>query len=207
MSKHLRSRVVGCLLTMAVAVIALAPAANAAQNDPVIQAPEANGTYLALGDSLAFGYQASKVATCLPTGCTTPDSIFNTGYVNDYAAGFTASGVNTVNLGCPGETSSTLINATNSTTGCTTYNAPPVFGGQPLPIHVDHPNQTQLQAAVDVLQSIGKRVSPITMCSCCRPGAIASRSRRSRRWPWACPWWSAPWAAFPRSSRRARAVI
>src|SRR5204863_2011412 len=64
---------------------------------------------------------------------------------------------------CPGETSSTLINATNSTTGCTTYNAPAEARGQPLPIHVDHPGKTQLQAAVDVLQSVGKRVSPITI--------------------------------------------
>ena len=71
--------------------------------------------------------------------------------------------MNTVNLGCPGETSATLINATNATTGCTTYNAPALFGGQPLPIHVNHPGKTQLQAAVDVLQSVGKRVSPITI--------------------------------------------
>ena len=62
MSKYLRSRMLGCLLTMAVAVVAFAPAANAAQTDPVIQAPVADGTYLALGDSLAFGYQAVEGA-------------------------------------------------------------------------------------------------------------------------------------------------
>jgi lysophospholipase L1-like esterase len=153
-SHQLRSRVVGCLLAVAVGAIAFAPAANAASTDPVIQAPEAGGTYLALGDSLAFGYQAVKVNACAATGCTNPDSIFNTGYVDDYAASFGVSGVNTVNLGCPGETSSTLLNATNATTGCTTY---------PFAIHSNHPGETQIQAAVDVLRSIGKKVSPITI--------------------------------------------
>ena len=93
MSKHLRSRMVGCLLTMAVAAIAFAPAANAAQTDPVIQAPEAGGTYLALGDSLAFGYQQAKVLACAPSPdfCSSPDTQFATGYVNDYAATFGVS--------------------------------------------------------------------------------------------------------------------
>ena len=68
-----RRRGLSVILTL-VALFIAAPAANAAQNDPVIQAPVAGGTYLALGDSLAFGYQAAKVLALSPTGCTTPDS-------------------------------------------------------------------------------------------------------------------------------------
>jgi lysophospholipase L1-like esterase len=158
MSAASRSRLSGlCVLVTLFAVLLVAsPAARAAQTDPVIQPPVANGTYLALGDSLAFGYQRAKVLACAGTGCSSPNTQFVTGYVDDFAGLFGASGlnVNTVNLGCPGETSTTLINATNATTGCTTY---------PFPIHSNHPGKTQLQAAVDVLQSIGKRVSPITI--------------------------------------------
>jgi lysophospholipase L1-like esterase len=158
MSAASRPRLSGlCVLTTLIALLFVAaPASQAAQTDPVIQPPVANGTYLALGDSLAFGYQAAKVGACAPTNCTSPDTQFSTGYVNVFGGLFGANtlGVHTVNLGCPGETSSTLINATNATTGCTTY---------PFPIHSNHPGKTQLQAAVDVLQSIGKRVSPITI--------------------------------------------
>ena len=39
---------------------------GAAQTAPVIRAPVANGTYLALGDSLAFGYQARVGAASGP---------------------------------------------------------------------------------------------------------------------------------------------
>lgn len=147
-----------CVILALFALFATAPLANAdPSSDPAFKAPVAGkGTYLALGDSLAFGYQASRVAACAPTGCTSPDSLFDTGYVNVFASLFGAAypGVATVNLGCPGETSATLINATNATTGCTTY---------PFAIHSNHPGQTQLEAAVHVLQEQGKNVSPATI--------------------------------------------
>jgi len=53
--------------------------------------------YLGLGDSLAFGYQ--------------PNSDFNHGYVDYFFRELQGDGVKTVtNMGCPGETSSTMIN-------------------------------------------------------------------------------------------------
>jgi lysophospholipase L1-like esterase len=155
MSAVRRPRLRGlCLIAV---LFALSVAAPVAQADVTYGGPPvAKGTYLALGDSLAFGYQQSKVAACASTGCTSPDTLFSTGYVNVFAGlfGATYPGVKTVNLGCPGETSATLINATNATTGCTTY---------PFAIHANHPNQTQLQAAVSVLQEQGKKVNPITI--------------------------------------------
>ena len=157
MSAASRPRLRGlCVLAALCALFVAAPAANAATTTPVIQAPVAGGTYLALGDSLAFGYQQAEVNACAGTGCTSPDTQFSTGYVDVFGQLFGANtlGVTTVNLGCPGETSVSLVNATNATTGCTTY---------PFAIHDNHPGKTQLQAAVDTLQRFGKRVSPITV--------------------------------------------
>ena len=153
MSKHLRSRMVGCLLTMAVAAIAFAPAANAAQTDPVIQAPEAGGR-ISPSATRSPSATSGQGARMRPARAA-PRRIRNSRPVRQRLRRLVrGSNVNTVNLGCPGETSSTLLNATNATTGCTTY---------PFAIHSNHPGKTQIQAAVDVLQSIGKRVSPITV--------------------------------------------
>src|SRR5438132_13326397 len=53
--------------------------------------------YLALGDSLAFGYQ--------------PDLNYSHGYVDDYFSNLKSHGVKDVaNMGCPGETSVTFLN-------------------------------------------------------------------------------------------------
>jgi len=148
-----------CAILALFALIAVVPVASAdpASTSPTIKAPiPGKGTYLAMGDSLAFGYQSARVGACAATGCASPDTQFNTGYVNVFAGLFGASfpAVSTVNLGCPGETSATLINATNTSTGCTTY---------PFPLHSNHPGQTQLEAAVHVLQEQGKNVSPVTL--------------------------------------------
>ena len=149
----------GCLIIAAVLAM-LAGAASAEAAAPA-KPNTPRKVYLALGDSLAFGYQQAKVIANLPNPSPT---LFNTGYVNVFqfgssltsSTGFNARypGVQTVNLGCPGETSSTLLNATNSTTGCATY---------PFSIHVNHPGQTQIQKAVAVLNANGGKVVPVTI--------------------------------------------
>lgn len=149
----------GVLIIVAVLAMLAGAATAEAAAPPKPKAPRK--VYLALGDSLAFGYQQAKVLANLPNPSPT---LFNTGYVDVFqygssltsSTGFNASysGVQTVNLGCPGETSSTLLNATNSTTGCTTY---------PFPIHVNHPAQTQIQKAVAVLNANGGKVVPVTI--------------------------------------------
>lgn len=157
MSAASRPRLRGlCVIATLCALFVAAPAAHAATTTPVIQPPVAGGTYLALGDSLAFGYQTARVNACAGTGCTSPDTQFPTSYPTIFGQLFGANtlGVSTINLGCPGETSGTLINDTNGTTGCTTY---------PFPIHANHANKTQLQAALDIIDERGKRVSPITI--------------------------------------------
>lgn len=150
MSVASRPRLRGLLIIAALALLLAAPTAAQAGG----KAPQP--TYLALGDSLAFGYQAVKVNACAPTGCTTPDSIFNTGYVDVFGAYLKAANpaISVVNLGCPGETSTTLRDATNSTTGCTTY---------PFAIHSNHPDKDQLRAAIRVLRESDRKVETITL--------------------------------------------
>ena len=59
--------------------------------------------YLALGDSLAYGFQLGKFLAALPN---VDAAIFNTGYVDGFAAMVRAvqDPLPTVNFGCPGET-------------------------------------------------------------------------------------------------------
>ena len=144
-----RRRLVALLVI--VASFAVVPAANAAST------PKPGETYVALGDSLAFGYQGNTIAACAATGCANPDALFKTGYVDDFATAMrTRPGHNpekVVNFGCPGETSSTLLTATNASTGCTTY---------PFPLHRNHPGTTQIAAAAAYLKKAGDDVNTIT---------------------------------------------
>lgn len=144
---------------VALVAILVGAASAAAAAPPKFKAPRK--VYLALGDSLTFGYQEAKLIANLPNPSPT---VFDTGFVNVFqfgssltsSSGFNASypGVQTINLGCPGETSATLLYATNSTTGCTTY---------PYSIHVNHPGQTQIQEAVAVLKANAGKVVPVTI--------------------------------------------
>jgi len=90
--------------------------------------------YLALGDSLAFGYQ--------------PDLNYDDGYADDFYSNLKSHGVSKIaNLGCPGETSTTLIN-----------------GGCPVPLLRKFPYiGAQLNAALFYLALHPGQVSPVTL--------------------------------------------
>ncbi|HEV7235993.1 MAG TPA: hypothetical protein VGN15_07430, partial [Ktedonobacteraceae bacterium] len=90
--------------------------------------------YLAMGDSLAFGFQ--------------PDLNFNYGYVDDLFSNLKGHGVKDVaNMGCPGETSVTLLN-----------------GNCPAPYLRKFPYiGSQLNAAVGYLRFYAGQVSPVTL--------------------------------------------
>ncbi len=90
--------------------------------------------YLALGDSLAFGYQ--------------PNLNWNHGYVDDFFNNLKGHGTKHVaNMGCPGETSNTFIN-----------------GGCPYSYLRKFPYVgAQLDAAVAYLQVFAGQVSPVTL--------------------------------------------
>lgn len=98
------------LLVALVAILALAalavlaPAANARSKHPV-------STYLALGDSISFGYSEQVFNENFPNESP---SFFEEGFTNDFAQDLArpweaGRGVTLVNDACPGETSNGLI--------------------------------------------------------------------------------------------------
>ena len=105
--------------------------------------------YLALGDSLAFGFQFEKFNANFPT---VPPSIFSTGYV-DALAGMLREirpEITTLNYGCTGETTVTFIQG-----GCT-------YTAVGFALH-DPYDGSQLSAALAFLNTHRGKVSPITL--------------------------------------------
>jgi lysophospholipase L1-like esterase len=107
-----RGRVIGCSMALALALSALvfAPASASAQAGPTT-------TYLALGDSISFGYTAEKFNIHYPTDSP---SYFEEGFTNyftkDLAKGSeVGKSIRLVNDACPGETSNGLIGENEGT--------------------------------------------------------------------------------------------
>ncbi|HLI37340.1 MAG TPA: SGNH/GDSL hydrolase family protein [Streptosporangiaceae bacterium] len=139
---------------LAAAVAVAVPAAAATSHTPAgrqagygagRELPVVAGTdYLALGDSVSFGYR--EPATAPPPDYAVPGSF--AGFPEDVAA---ALGLHVANASCPGETSASLINDTAPSNGC--ENSP---GGQPgyrslYPLHVSY-SGSQLSFAVSYLE-------------------------------------------------------
>lgn len=114
-------------------VFTLAPVAFAQHaSTPARVGPKTH--YLALGDSLGFGFQ--------------PNLDFDDGYANDFFTNLKAHGVTTsANLSCPGETTVTMLN-----------------GKCPFPLLRKFPYiGSQLAAAVSYLNHYKGQVSPVTL--------------------------------------------
>jgi lysophospholipase L1-like esterase len=119
------------------------PAASSAPRAPAVARPGSAG-YLALGDSIAFGYRPPQVRPA-PDYYDPADF---TGYPEDVAR---ALGLAVVNAACPGETSASMINTRAPSNGCE-RNAANGPGYRPaLPLHVSYPG-SQLDFAVGYLQ-------------------------------------------------------
>jgi lysophospholipase L1-like esterase len=101
--------------------------------------------YLALGDSVTFGYVE-------PTSIPTPDytnAANFTGFPEDVASDL---GINTANAACPGETSSSFVNDTLQSNGCETEpNGSPGYRAA-YPLHVTY-GGSQLKYAMKYLKS------------------------------------------------------
>jgi len=92
---------------------------------PTVQAANFNPPkhyYLALGDSNAFGAQLGKFFQELSTGTYDPAS-FNTGYVDDFATRMRTIDpqLETVNLSCPAESTSTFLGEGPITSACAAH--------------------------------------------------------------------------------------
>ena len=170
-----RGRVLGSIavLALALAALVIAPAAANATTT----------TYLALGDSISFGYTAEKFGVNFPNEAP---AYFEEGSTNAFAKFLGRSeevgkGVVTVNLACPGETSNGLIGENEALGGKVSTEGP----GKPqgpgdfhpcayinvngLPLHdslQSAPGKTvsQLEAGLSILKS-GSPAHPVAAIS------------------------------------------
>lgn len=95
-------------LASALLYLSIAAPARAASHTALHPAPAAP-TYLALGDSLAFGYSQAKFNSLFPNE---NPAAYDTGYVDDFGKvlKLLRPRLQIVNDGCPGETTDSLIN-------------------------------------------------------------------------------------------------
>jgi lysophospholipase L1-like esterase len=112
------------------------------------------GTYLALGDSVPFGYRGGATADF-------PDADNFVGYPELVGEEL---GLDVLNASCPGETTDSFLDATAQSNGC--ENAPRAAAGYrtfyPLHVLYDSVQQSQLDFAVRTLQR-RKDVSLVTL--------------------------------------------
>jgi lysophospholipase L1-like esterase len=128
--------------TVAVLLALSGTAASGTSQRSVYQSPQSY--YLALGDSMAYGFQ--------PTKANAPPSAFNTGYVGVFAARLRklSAKIKVVNYGCPGESTATFARG-----GCDWLKQ----GGK---LH-DAFRGSQLKAAETFLRAHPGKVSPVTL--------------------------------------------
>src|SRR3984957_4866964 len=99
-----RGRLIGCVVALvALSAMVMPTLASAAKKVP----PPITSTYLALGDSLAFGYSQQLYNEGVPNG--DPAQGFENGYANAYLKKLKNKETQLTNDGCPGETTESLI--------------------------------------------------------------------------------------------------
>jgi len=147
MSANKQKKMTISILRACVSFITIAtPSTLKSASNPPPQFNPPKSYYLALGDSIYYGYQQPKVLAGLPP------SAFDTGYVDDFEVRLRQiqPGITTVNYGCPGESTASFINGP----------CPWSAAGQQL----HNPfTGSQLEAAVSFLRSHPGEVSPITI--------------------------------------------
>jgi lysophospholipase L1-like esterase len=133
-------------LTAAVLVLAVALAfgAGAAAAKPVNGSAK-NGTYLALGDSVAFGFVPSNAVPA--PNYLDPHSFL--GYPEFLAQQLDE---HVANASCPGETSTNMLVAGTPSNGCENSPGSPVGYRTLFPLHVGY-DGTQMQYAVHYLEA------------------------------------------------------
>jgi lysophospholipase L1-like esterase len=150
---RVRARLFACAaLVVALGALALAPAAGA--SGP-------GNTYLALGDSLAYGYHQAQFQNELKEKGFVEAANFDDGYVDDFGATLKLLNpkLTIVNDGCPGETTDTMIKG--SGVGAAFCAGGPT--GTPFPkafLHHSYPG-TQLADALAIAKEPG--VGTITL--------------------------------------------
>jgi lysophospholipase L1-like esterase len=130
-------------LAAPVLLVATGTATSGTSERPVYQPPQSY--YLALGDSMAYGFQPTRKPGASP-------ALFDTGYVDVFAARLRTLSpkIQVVNYGCPGESTVTFVKG-----GC-----PGLADG--FKLH-DPFRGPQLEAVKSFLRAHPGQVSPITL--------------------------------------------
>jgi hypothetical protein len=156
-----RTRLIGCSMAIVLALSALVFASTASA--------KSTSTYLAVGDSLAFGYSQQLFNENEKLG--EPPTAFEHGYVNDYFAKLKAVGT-LVNDGCPGETTDSMIGngplgAAMATALGTTGESPCAYHKAGLRLHHEYGgSKSQLESALETISvgaSTGKPVKNLSL--------------------------------------------
>ncbi|EOD70453.1 SGNH/GDSL hydrolase family protein [Amycolatopsis vancoresmycina] len=104
-----------------------------------------HGRYLALGDSVAFGYR--------PGAVTPPSDYLNPANFRGYAEKYAAlRGLRLANASCPGETTASMLRAGAQSNGCENSLGSPAGYRTAFPLHVAYPG-TQIDYAVAFLRA------------------------------------------------------
>jgi lysophospholipase L1-like esterase len=134
----------GLLATMSAQALAKQPASSKSKITPTTPITKGS-TYLALGDSVTFGYEEPTVVPAP----NYPDASSFIGYPELLGSELH---LNVVNAACPGETSASLINPTAQSNGCENTPGQGNVGYRTLyPLHA-HYTGSQLAFAVSYLK-------------------------------------------------------
>lgn len=164
----------GCVAALAALAAMTVPSIAAASHPPTIKA-----TYVALGDSLAFGFSEQLFNENLITGES--PAAFEHGYANAYLNDVNKmkkGHVQLVNDGCPGETTESLIG--NNAAFVKELNekagkmvSEPITGEAPcayhtadgLPLHHEYGGKSQLESVLETIATEKAAGTPVQMIS------------------------------------------
>jgi len=175
-----------------ITLVAALATATPALASPVATFTPPRSYYLALGDSIAYGFQTHKALAGLPP------QAFNTGFVDVFTARLQQlrPGLITVNYSCPGESS-------------VSFRTPCIWKASGHALHDDY-DGAQLNAAIAFLTAHRGKVSPVTLSlngndinaflQSCPPGDAACIQREA---PAAIAQYSARMTAIMRELRAA----
>ena len=155
-----RARLLACCVAglAVLGALVFAPAAGAANL-------VTGNTYLAVGDSLTYGYHAKQFAEEIAKKGFAEATNYEEGFVNDFGNTLKVlqPKLSITNLGCPGETTETSLNGPGAPyTGTYCAGGPT---GSPFPfafLHKPYTHNTQLEEAEAILKA-NPNVSPITV--------------------------------------------
>src|SRR6478609_763097 len=156
-----RGRLVGLALAIVLAMSAVfAFASSAGAAAPITQ------SYVALGDSLAFGYSTQKFNENFPTESPTA---FQEGYADYYFKHLkpTKEGVQLQNKGCPGETTDSMIgNGALAAAFGIEGESPCAYHKTGFPLHSEYgAGKSQLESTIETIAVDAALEKPVTTVS------------------------------------------